>query len=374
MKSKLSWIPFIILTPVALFCKIAPHFFAEGSLFGKGSLVPDYVFLASCALIFLFSVLFCALDSRISPYYQPRRNVLLGVLGILTAICFAAEGALDLIRVFLSGKIEILPVIEGVLLVLSAVVMITMGLFVIFKGGEKKPSSIICVIPAILFAIRMISCFVSFTTISLRLADVTALCCYVFATMFFYHYAVSLSLIESKSGIKKLFIFGLPTAASMLAYGAVRLVFDFDTTDILANLGSVEMLLISLYIIVFLIEVSSHVVDRDSLNVIGPEDEEEIVSPDTKKENAYGFIVGVSGEDGLDQETSSSYLASTDTTDYLYREVKQDDSSYDDMLPSDTEDYLTKVVEDEEDDRPKDYESSLDEIDKLILEITEKID
>ena len=373
MKSKLSWIPFIIFMPVAVFCRIAPNFFEEGHLFGKGSLVPDYLFLAAAALIFLFSVLFCALDSRISPYYPRRRNVLAGLVGLLLSIAFAADGANTLITVFGSGKPSALTIAEGILLVLSAVVLITMSLSSMFRGRNSKPASLLCVIPAVMLAIRMISCFVSFTTISLKLADVTALCCYVFATMFFYHYSVTLSVVESKSGVKNCFVFGLPAAASMLAYGAAKLAFGFNAGDLLSNIVPVEMVLTALFIIVFLIEVSRHAQDRETLTVIGVNDEDPAENVKTQ-ENVDGFLVSVKDESEREDEAASSYYTNTDTTDYLYREVKSEEPAGESFTP-DTEGYLTDAVaEDENDDRPKDYASRLDEIDKLILEISEKSD
>ena len=373
MKSKLSWIPFIILLPVAAFFRFAPSFFAEGSVLGKGSIVPDYLFLAAIVLIFLFSVIFCALDSRISPYYLRRRNIASGIVGVLLAVCFAAEGTYKLFTSFGSGKAEPLPVAEGILAVLSAVVMITMSLTVMFRGRENKPASLLCIFPAVLFAVRMVSCFVSFTTISLRFADVTALCCYIFATLFFYHYAVTLSVIESKTGVKNCFVFGLPAAASMFACGVFKLVFSFDTSNVLSNLIPLEMVLVALFIVLFLIEVSRHAVEREKTTVIGIDDEEPEEKP-VSEEKADGFLVSVSDENETENEETLEYLNTADTSGYLYQEVKRDEPE-DENISRDVDDYLTSYSDlTENDDRPKDYASRLDEIDKLILEIAEKSD
>lgn len=366
MKSKLTWIPFIPLCLAACFCKAAQGLFDEGTVFGLSNLMLDYCFIGLVVLIFLFALLFCLVDKRISTYYLPHRNFGAGIVGILLALAFAADGAITLFRMFESGKTEVLRAIEAVLLMLGAIVFIVLGLTHSFRGEEGKRFSLINVIPALLCAMRMILCFVSFTTISIRLADVTALVCYIFATMFFFNYAVALSLIKAKNAVKSCFIFGFPAVASMLACGAVKLAFGFDTEDLFANLGGVEMVLIGLYILAFLIELTIFIKDKDSVEIIdGDEDD-----GDDSDDEVSGFVVPTDRPD----DDGSSYLTTADTKDYLYQEVQREDATPR-MEDDDADAYITGLTDAPEgDDRPRDYESRLDEIDRLILEISEQSD
>ena len=85
------------------------------------------------------------------------------------------------------------------------------------------------------------------------------------------------------------------------------------------------------------------------------------------------FITGTTKEDETDRHDDSSYLTTQDTSDFLYQEMKQEENTAE-VTPdsSEVDGYLTEIVEEDGDDRPKDYEKRLDEIDKLILEISEK--
>ena len=369
MKSKISWAAFIPLTLAACFCKFARFILPEGAVFGLNNLQMDYCFIAAVALIFLFSLLFCLIDNRISPYYLPHRNIPAGIIGLATALILAGEGADRIIRSFSSGSIEVLKIIDSILLVLSAIVFIVLGLNHSLRNKGAKRFAIFNIMPALLFAERMIACFVSFTTISIRLADVPKLACYVFATLFFFNYAVALSLTKAKNAVKSCFIFGFPAAASMLVYGIIKLIFEPDTAAIVNNAEPLEMALIGAYILAFLIELTIYVPDKDSVVIV-----EDDAADDAPKGNVEGFVVGTNNDAQQDAETPSSYLTTADTSDFLYQETEEVESG-EGVNPNDTEGYLTSATnEDELDDRPADYESKLDRIDKLILEISEKSD
>ena len=395
MRSKLTWIPFALLLPAAVFCKIAPHLFEEGALFGLSSLMLEYAYIAAAVLLFLFAVLFCAIDKRMSQYYLPRRNIFVGVVGILIAIAFAADGGQTFFYMFGAGIDDMLKFVDSILLLISAVVFVVLGLTHLLRGSEGRYPSVLSVIPALLCGVRMIECFVTFTTISIRTADVASLICYVFATMFFFNYAVALTLTKAKRALKSCFVFGFPAVAALIGYSAEKLVFSFDTVNVLNNLHPVEMLLLGLYILGFLIELTAFVPEKDAVLVIESEeftgdkeqdgDEGEDSENAEKKDNVEviytpeevdGLIVQISAVDNKpEMDDASAYIANNDTEDYLYREVTQEDDPQEEKPDTDTENYLTSFNEDEyEDTRPKDYESNLDDIDKLILEITEQSD
>ncbi len=373
MKSKLSWVPFIPLCLLACFCKAAQYLFPEGTVLGLSNLILDYCFIGMVVLIFLFSALFCLVDKRISTYYLTHRNIPAGILGILLALAFAADGAMAMFNMFGVGKPDALKVIEAVLLLLSAIVFIVLGLTHSFRGSEGKGFSAFNVLPAILCAIRMIICFVGFTTISIRLADVPELICYIFATMFFFNYAVALSLTKAKNAVKSCFIFGFPAAAATLSYGAVKLIFNFDSQDLFANVGAVQMVLMGLYILAFLIELTAFVKDKDSVKIIDPDDEDDDDMDASAQKTVDSFVVPPERDD--DDEPESAYLTTADTKDYLYRESeRKDNTPVMKRDPKDIDTYITEITEEkpETSDRPRDYTSRLDEIDKLILEISEQ--
>lgn len=339
-------------------------------MFGLTDLYMDYLFIGAIVLIFLFSALFCLIDRRISTYYLPHRNFPAGVIGIAAALVLAGDGADSIYRAVTSGSFDALELIDSVLLILSAIIFVVLGLTHSLRSASGKRFVLFTVIPALFLAERVISCFVGFTTISIRLADVPKLACYIFAVMFFFNYAVTLSLTKTKNAVKSCFIFGFPAAASMLVYGIVKLIFDPDVVSLVNNAEALEMVLLGAYILAFLIELTVFVRDKDSVVVL-EDDEDEAPEP---QENVGGFVVGMKDGDDRGSDVDSSYLSTADTEDYIYRET-QNDNETEAADPNDLEGYLTTATqEDGLDDRPSDYESRLDRIDKLILEISEKSD
>lgn len=374
MKSKLSWIPFVPLALLGCFLKLGQGLLPEGSILGLSNLALEYLYLGCVALIFVFAVTFTAVDKKIAAYYLPRRNIFAGIVGLVLALLLAADGANELFRNFRSGKVDVLGVVGAVLALLSAIVFIVLGLNYVFRRKEGKQFSLLNVIPALYFGIEMILSFVSFTTISIRLADVSRLICYVFATMFFFNYALMLSLTKAKRAVKNCFVFGLPAVAVMLPYGAYHLAFSFNSESIMDNVQPLELLMLGLFVLCVLIEISVHVKSEEELEFVT----DDIPKIDVSKEKVEGFIASNQSEDDNDTEQvqDTSVLESRDTEDFLYQEQAREDEEEEDSEEKKAEaaNFLTEVYEDDEDDRPKDYESRLDEIDKLILEINNQAD
>ena len=373
MKSKLTWAPFIPLALIACFFKLAQGFLPEGAVLGMSALVLDYLYMAAVGIIFIFALIFCLVDKKIAAYYLPHRNIFAGVVGLLLALLLAADGAMTLLRIIGSGSADALSIIGSVLALLSAILFIVLGLNHSFRNKESRNLTLFNVMPALLCGVRMVLCFVSFTTISIRLADVSSLICYIFATLFFFNYAVALSLTKTKNAVKNCMMYGFPAVAALIPYGVCHLAFAFDTQDLLNNAQPLEMLLFGLYILALLIELTVFVKDKDSIVVI--ENEEPL--PDISEEKVQGFLASNVNEDENDMNEDTAYLETRDTEDFLYQETPfDDDPEVNEEVAKDFESFLTEMTEDEtsEDDRPKDYESRLDEIDKLIIEINGQSD
>lgn len=371
MRSKLSWIPFVPLTLAAAFCMLAQGMFEEGFVFGLSNLYLDYAFIGAVVLVLLFTLIFCLTDKRISPYYLPRRNYVAGIVGILLALVLAADGADMVIRLIGSGSLDVIKVIEAVLVLFSSIVFVVLGLSHSFKGADGKPMSLLSIVPALMCAVRMVTCFVEFTTISLRTADVCRLVCYIFATLFFFNYAVTLTLTKAKNAVKSCFIFGFPAAAALLGYSAYHLVYELDMLDPVANIRPAEIALMGIYIVAFLVELTIFVPDKSQVRIIedGEADKTEEVLTDDR--DSEGFLVNSTEENPEDMP--SSYLTTADTSDYLYREVAPAEPAQNGAVTPDMDNYLTQIQQEDEnsgDDRPVDYESRLDDIDRLILEIS----
>ena len=380
MVSKLSWIFFVPFTAAAVFLSLAKTVLPEGAVFGLSDLMLDYAVIGCALAVFLFTLIFCLFDRRISPYYLPHRNIPAGVFGLLLAVVCAADGANGVYHLFSSGAVEVLPLIESVLLMLTSVVFIVLGLTHSFRGHDNRHMSLVNVIPALLFAMRLVICFVSFTTISITLADVTLLFCYIFATLFFFNYAVAISLTEADHAVKSCFIYGFPAVTMMIAYGVGKALTEFSVTDIFSDALMAELLLAALYIVSFLTEMTIFIKDRDHVIIDGDDGEyrelkEEDINP------GEDFVVTGLDDDERPDSAVSDYFAATGTEGFIYHDQTEEDktpvSSY--YGTSDPADYITESSASPYDHKRSDKKNSerpdrLDEIDKLILEISGDIE
>lgn len=376
MISKLSWILFIPLTLAAGLLKLAQTLLPDNSIFGLSDMMLDYLVIGCVVLIFLFALIMCLFDRKISKYYLPHRNFPAGIIGILLALLMAADGADAIYGVIRAEKIDVLALIEAVMLVFAAIVFVVMGLGHSFSKKNKKTFGLLYIAPALLCAVRLIRCFVEFTTISITTADVTRLFCYIFATLFFFNYAVTLSLTEAKHAVKSCFIYGFPASAALITYAAANLYANFDTENILNNAHNVEIALMGLYILAFLIELSVFVKDKDHVIIEDQDDVDYKDLHDGEITDSEDMVISGLDDDERSEIPAASYISNADTSFYLYQVDRNEDnreSSYFKAAENDVSDYITNEVESEyeKDGKTiKSYTDQLDEIDKLILEIS----
>ena len=389
MTSKFSWILFIPFTIAAVFFKLAQTILPDGSVFGMNDMMLDYLVIGCAVMVFLSTFLMCVIDRKISQYYVPHRNIVAGILGLLLAVVCAADGANMIYLSVSSGKVEAMDIVEASLLILASIVFIVMGLTHSFVNRDNKNFALFNVMPALLCAIRLVRCFIDFTTISIRQADVTLLVCYVFATLFFFNLSVTISLTEAKHAVKSCFIFGFPAVTILLARGIWGVGTSFDTHEIFsgANAELVELVLMALYIAAFLIELTVFIKDRDHVTIMvdDGEEEKEVDEQAARMEDTY-IVTGMDDENRF--EADEGYLTSPEFNDYLIRATEQaaatDADNEQRATQSDPTGYITEVIEDPHEgktaklspdeeinpDAPG-YVDRLDMIDKLILELTE---
>lgn len=389
MTSKLSWIPFIPLTIAAAFFKLAQYVLPDGSILGLSDMALDYLTIGCAVAVFLGSLILCVADRRISVYYQAHRNIPAGIFALLLALICAADGANQIYLSLSAGKVEALQIVEAVLLLLASIIFIVYGMTHAFVNRDNKHFALFNLMPALLCAVRLVRCFVSFTTISIRMADVTLLFCYVFATLFFFNLAVTISLTEAKHAVKSCFIFGFPAATMLIAYSIHAFASSFNADDLLSNAVMAELMLMALYIISFLLEMTIFIKDRDQVTIKTGEEADDIEIEEEDINDANYVLRGTQQDDSDEPEDAYGYLRSADISDYLIDVVEKPDAAEQEQIDqSDATGYImavekpdktldTPVVELQEEVASEetadaDYTSTrLDEIDKLILELSE---
>ncbi|MBQ4129564.1 MAG: hypothetical protein IJD68_07320 [Ruminococcus sp.] len=418
MTSKLSWIAFVPLSIAAVAIKIIQIFFmgADGLFFGFNDLMLSYLSIACAVLVLLFAVIFCLTDRKIAPVYLIKKNVVCGVLGLFLAVALASEGAnrtFVLMRSMSAGFFEIADI---VLTLLCAIVFVVLGLNHFVGNGGVKGLAVFYLVPALWGALRLVECFMQFTTVSIAVTDVTILACYIFATLFLFNYAMIIALMKGKSPVKTAFIYGLPAVVVLISYSIHSLISDYIYSsvnfNVFNNLESIELLLLGLYIFAFVIELSANVRRKDEIEYIEDKDEEykEIDNEEAEIGAIAGSVTNGAQAQSAQYKKESEQLSvsddvffevaqasiengsgdydDVDTSDFIYGTVPEDDdfilpvdsdavNEYDaPMEPSESADmYITKAdstYDEEEDSSNMEYtDSRMDRIDRLILEITE---
>lgn len=350
MTSKLSFIAFVPFSLAAIAIKVIQLFFMDvnGLFFGFNNLMLSYLAIACSVIVLLFAVIFCLIDKKTAPVYTIKRNFVSGLLGLLLAVSFACEGANRAFLLFGSTELAFVEIADTVLTLLCAIVFVVIALNH-FVGSTSKGLALFYLVPAIWSAFRLVACFLEFTTVSIAVTDVTVLACYIFATLFLFNYAMIISKIKGKSPVRSAFIYGLPAVTILLAHSIYELtnalVYKSSAFNIFSDIQSIELGLLSLYILSFVVEMSICVKRKDEIEYLEEEKDENI---DEETVESVDTSVAVTHEETPDtssdvEETNNTYPVQEDNTNVTVAGANEDEMY-----------------------------STMDRIDKLILEITEE--
>jgi len=260
MKVKLSWIPFILFTPVlvglALYTSIFPD--AEQLFMGFGVSILPYAIAGVTLVMFLFCLLFKAIDRKTADYYVIKRNIPAGLFGLITAATIAAEGGISLLEAKSSGDISAYAVVYVVFTLLSALAIVIMSLMHLTKTTSSKGLSVYLLMPAIWSAIKLVNVFVNNAEISLANTDVLQLLTLIAVTLYFFFYAQLISAIRSRGTLKNTIVMGLISVSLLIASCAVP-VYDIVVSGVIPEIFSlvptIQNIALFFYIFSFVAEL-----------------------------------------------------------------------------------------------------------------------
>lgn len=288
MKVKLSWIPFIIFTPVlvglALYTSIFPD--AEQLFMGFGVSILPYAIAGVTIVMFLFCLLFKAIDRKTADYYVIKRNIPAGLFGLITAATIAAEGGISLLQAKSSGELSAYAVVYVAFTLLSALAIVIMSLMHLTRTTSSKGLSVYLLMPAIWSAIKLVNVFVNNAEISLANTDVLQLLTLIAVTLYFFFYAQLISAIRSKGTLKNTIVMGLISVSLLIASSAVP-VYDIVVSGVIPEIYSLvplaQNIALILYIFSFMAELTSQALRKDEMKVIIPGEEVTDYGYDDKK-------------------------------------------------------------------------------------------
>lgn len=429
MKVKLSWIPFILFTPVlvglALYTSVFPD--AEQLFMGFGVSILPYAIAGVTLVMFLFCLLFKAVDRKTADYYVIKRNIPAGLFGLITAATIAAEGGISLLEAKSSGALSAYSVVYVVFTLLSALAIVIMSLMHLTKTTSSKGLSVYLLMPAIWSAIKLVNVFVNNAEISLANTDVLQLLTLIAVTLYLFFYAQLISAIRSKGTLKNTIAMGLISVSLLLASSAVP-VYDIVTSGVIPEIFSliplVQNLALILYIFSFVAELSSQALRKDEMKVViegeevsgyGYDDKKSrkaekrakkekkknknnpddvLISDDNKPAEAYGDDISVSdtvreevvpsnyddiyAEDDIVSFSGESQPADTDTFELAAAETYDTSSDEDKLRLSDA--VISEIEKENEengfensneisDDSNESADDKMKRIDQLIFQI-----
>lgn len=417
MTSRLSWIAFVPFALLAFATKVVQMMFldADGMFMGLSNLQLSYIAIGCSLFVFIIAIVFAIIDKKTAPVYLLNRNLVSGLLGFVMAVLLACDGANRAYSVFRTMDLSIFNIADVLLTILCAVVFVVLGLNHFVGNGGVRGLAVFYLIPTLWSALRLISCFLKFTTVSITITDVTILACYIFATLFLFNYAMIVSVMKGRSPVKSAFIYGLPAVIVLLSYGMYEMYGALKATNFLffSNIEIFELLVLGMYILTFVIELTFNVRTKDEIEYITDGDGEEydeLDDPDSDIMDALSNSItngnspdkpvavntDLYTEDHLsidDQvfidvaqnSMNSDYDSDddVDTSDFIYGAIPNDDEV---IMPIDqTDDYTVDLNSAESADgyisneegaysdeevEEENLETDMDRIDKLILEIS----
>ena len=365
MKSKLSWITFVPLTIAAVIIKLTQIFYLsnEGStLNGLTSFQLSYIAIGAVVLILLFTLLFVLIDRKTAPYYQGGKNFAAGIFGLLIAVLMACDGANRIFNIVQLGSFEILGLIDSILTLLSAVVFVVIGLSHFTGNAAGKGLALFYLFPAIWSAIRLISTFLEFRTVSIYTVDATRFIVYILLTLFLFNYAILISRIQGKSPVKVTLVYAFPACAALImfaVYEITQLLTSGASIDFLANAEYGVIALLAVYVFIFLIEITIRVKTKDEVVLVEDngetkekkDEEDDLEIEEFDKSFANEVITGLDN-DTVVNAPAHTYLETQDTSGFIYQVTPQNDDGpgvsniYGNINEKEVSDFITSIDSD----------------------------
>lgn len=272
MKIKLSWIPFIPITLVVIFAKFIETTLTNGGNFmGLSSFNLVYTAILAVPVMLVFGIFFSIIDRKTSPYYNIKKNIGAAASSFIASIAIIFSSVLSIMNTFSTGKIELLPLVASALGVIAGVVLLLMGTYHLSGKNCNESLSLVMLLPTVWAAVKLIQCFLSYTTVSVVSTDMLDLICYGTIALFLLAVGMVIGNVESKSAVKNCFVFGLPMITALFGYctkSGINIAMNFQAYDVMEIVNTVGLFAIAVYAIFVLIELTFNANTKDQVELV----------------------------------------------------------------------------------------------------------
>ena len=340
MKSKLSWIPFIPLTLVAVAAVVMQYL---GIVFSPEENIAYYVALSAVLLMFVINIVFTALDKETSPAYILNRNVPAAVFAILTAAMIASKSALTLILSLQNRTFSAFVLALTVFGMLTAICFVIIALSHMQGRNFLPRMGILFLSMPVWGGLVLINEFLANRTVSVYALNPLKLFGYAFAMIYLFKLSMVIATVKGKNPVKSMFLYGFPLAAIGICYGVYNIMTIITNgIDYSENVIAFAYFSLSVYVILFNAEITKNCFTK----------EEQILKYDLddfdEEQRVYGAF-----------QDNTVVAPETQTGDYDYDYSK---------VTGDAETYVTAADENYTDDYDYDYNyGGTNESDDLVV-------
>lgn len=271
MKVKFSVIPFIPVAIVMTVFKLMSIFGLDesGMFLGMNKMDINYAVIGFGLGLFLLCVLINIFDRKTAPVYPVKKNILAGILSILTGGAIMGGSIVTFFSTPAGSEYYITTLICAALSVFAAVSFIVMSkVHFVGKSVVSKVSGLF-ILPALWGGSELVCEFLKATKVSVSATDMTSLFCYIFITLYFFSHSMIVSRIKGRNSVKACFIYGLPAIALSISYGIYEivtyLVEGSGTSQLILGL---QFVIPALYMISFVVEMAFNSYTKDEIEIL----------------------------------------------------------------------------------------------------------
>lgn len=384
MKVKYSVIPFIPVAIVMSVFKLMGIFGLDGNglFLGMNKMGLTYTVIGIGLGLFVLCILINLFDRKTAPVYPVRKNYPAAAFAVLSGILIIASAVTKFMNTTANSEYYFMTIACLIFAIPAGLALVLMARTHFVGKSNISTVSMLFIFPALWGCAELVSEFLVATKVSISATDLTALFCYIFITLFMFSCAMVLSRIQGRNPVKACFIYGLPAIAISVAEGlgviCTSLVEGIDVSQILMG---IEFIVISLYALSFIMEMTIKSYTKDEIEIIDgmPEDNDEDVYANkyTDTSDYDDLVMSHNPIDDIEpgDEIPSEFIESmSDIDDFILGYDKDEDSDTasgpvatdDSPIVLNTAEGVTKSSS------SNDSKESLSEIDQILQDLENK--
>lgn len=368
MKVKHSIIPFIPIAAAMVIFKLMGIFGVDGNglFLGMNKMTLSYAVIGMGVGLFVICILINIFDRKTASVYPLHKNPVAGALSVLSGVAIIASAVTGFLTATANSEYYYMTIACLVFAIPAGIAFILMSKVHFAGKSAVSGASALFIFPSLWGCSELVYEFLTVTKMSVSSTDLTALFCYIFITLFLFSDSMVLSRIKGRNPVKASFIYGLPAAALGLSYG-LYMIFttSVEGMDISKVLIGTQLVVISLYALSFIVEMTVKSFTKDEIEIIDglPNDKADEDSDDYVDTKDYDDLVFAKkiDDDTPASEPSPDYFENTnDFEDFIIGYNSDGEQESADQIQPEKE---VQQQDDEDDDAP-DFELKAEQSNK----------